>query len=132
VDDEPWVVQGLKLHLEVHYRVSIATSGAAGLELVGQDPPAAIVSDLRMPKMDGTDFLGRARERAPAAVRLLLTGQADLESVIAAVNHAQVFRLLVKPCKPAVLLQALEAACREHRRLVEDERMRRAFEGRGP
>lgn len=130
VDDEPRVVQGLRLHLEPHYRVSVATSGAAGLELVSHDPPAAIISDLRMPKMDGTDFLGRAREQAPWAVRLLLTGQADVESVIAAVNHSMVFRLLVKPCRPAVLLEALEAACREHRRLLEDEEIRRNFRKR--
>ncbi len=124
VDDEPRLVQGLRLHLEPHYRVSIATSGAAALELIGQDAPAVIVSDLRMPKMDGTELLGQARERAPATVRLLLTGQADLDSVIAAVNHARVFRLLVKPCRPAVLLEALEAACREHRRLIDERRAR--------
>jgi DNA-binding NtrC family response regulator len=129
VDDEPRVVQGLKLHLDLHYRVSLATSGVAGLEVVDRDPPAAIVSDLRMPDMDGAVFLGHARERAPAAIRLLLTGQADLDSVAAAVNQAQVFRLLVKPCRPTTLLEAIDIACREHRRLVEEQRNRRFVEG---
>ena len=126
VDDEPRVVQGLKLHLSPHHRVSTATSGAAALELLERDLPAAIISDLRMPDMDGTRFLSQARERAPETVRLLLTGQADLDAAIAAVNQAQVFRLLVKPCRPQLLLGALEEARAEHERLVAADRVRQS------
>jgi response regulator RpfG family c-di-GMP phosphodiesterase len=118
VDDEPRVVQGLKLHLEMHYRVSTATGGAEALRMVEADPPAAIISDLRMPEMDGTVFLSRARDRSPEAVRILLTGQADIDAAIAAVNHAQIFRLLTKPCRPSLLLNALKAATEEHQSLV--------------
>jgi response regulator RpfG family c-di-GMP phosphodiesterase len=118
VDDEPRVLQGLKLHLDLHYRVSTATGGAEGLQLVEADPPAAIVSDLRMPEMDGTLFLSKARDRSPETVRILLTGQADIDAAIAAVNHAQIFRLLTKPCRPGLLLNALKAATDEHQHLV--------------
>jgi response regulator RpfG family c-di-GMP phosphodiesterase len=118
VDDEPRVLQGLKLHLDMHYRVSTATGGAEALSLVEADAPAAIVSDLRMPEMDGTVFLSRARDRSPETVRILLTGQADMDAAIAAVNHAQIFRLLTKPCRPALLLNALKAATEEHDNLL--------------
>lgn len=115
VDDEPRVLQGLRLTLEPRYRVSTATSGAEALAVCAADPPGVVVSDLRMPGMDGTAFLSAVRDRAPDAVRILLTGQADLEAAIAAVNEARVFRLLTKPCRTEVLVETLEAARREHR-----------------
>jgi response regulator RpfG family c-di-GMP phosphodiesterase len=118
VDDEPRVLQGLKLHLDMHYRVSTANGGAEALRLVEADAPVAIVSDLRMPEMDGTVFLSRVRDRSPETVRILLTGQADMDAAIAAVNHAQIFRLLTKPCRPALLLNALKAATEEHENLL--------------
>jgi response regulator RpfG family c-di-GMP phosphodiesterase len=117
VDDEPRVLQGLKLNLETHYRVSTAPGGAEALRVVEADPPAAIISDLRMPQMDGTVFLSKVRDLSPETVRILLTGQADIDAAIAAVNHAQVFRLLTKPCRPALLLNALKAAVDEHQNL---------------
>jgi CheY-like chemotaxis protein len=115
VDDEPRVLQGLRLNLESRYRVSTATSGAEALALCAADPPGVVVSDLRMPGMDGTAFLSVVRDRAPHAVRILLTGQADLEAAIAAINQSRVFRLLTKPCRTELLIDTLEAARREHR-----------------
>jgi DNA-binding NtrC family response regulator len=93
-------------------------SATQALALFDQDPPAVVMSDLRMPEQDGLALIGRIHERWPDTVSILLTGQLDLEAAIAAVNEARVFRLLVKPCRPAVLLGALAAACQEHRRLV--------------
>jgi response regulator RpfG family c-di-GMP phosphodiesterase len=122
VDDEPRVLEGLVLNLRRHFRVSSASSGQAGLEIVERDPPAVVVSDMRMPVMDGATFLRGVRERAPDAVRILLTGQTDLDSAIAAVNQGQIFRFLTKPCSPAVLLAALEAAGEQHR-LISSERV---------
>jgi CheY-like chemotaxis protein len=117
VDDEPRVLQGLRLHLEPRYRVSTASSGAEALALCVADRPAVIISDLRMPEMDGTTFLSQVRSQAPATVRILLTGHADVDAAIAAVNQAQVFRLLTKPCRSAQLLGVIEEAQREHRTL---------------
>ncbi len=116
VDDEPKVLEGLALNLRRQYRVSTASNGQGGLAIVdGSDPPAVVVSDMRMPEMDGAAFLSRVKERAPDTVRLLLTGQADLESAIAAVNHGQVFRFLTKPCETPAFLTAIEAAVAQHR-----------------
>jgi response regulator RpfG family c-di-GMP phosphodiesterase len=122
VDDEPRVLEGLVLNLRRHYRVSTATNGLKGLEIIdGDDPPAVVVSDMRMPEMDGAAFLSRVKDRSPDTVRILLTGQADLDSAIAAVNHGQVFRFLTKPCSPQSFLAAVQAASDQHR-LITAER----------
>jgi len=123
VDDEPNVLQGFARQLRQQFSVSIAVGGAAGLELLARESPfAVVVSDMRMPGMDGATFLGRVREQAPDTTRVLLTGQADLEAAIAAVNQANIFRFLTKPCAPDVLCTALEAAAEQHR-LVTAERV---------
>ena len=122
VDDEPRVLEGLVLNLRRYYRVSTATSGQSGLAIIdGDDPPGVVVSDMRMPEMDGAAFLSQVKQRSPDTVRLLLTGQADLDSAIAAVNHGQVFRFLTKPCNPQIFLSAIQAAADQHR-LITAER----------
>jgi response regulator RpfG family c-di-GMP phosphodiesterase len=122
VDDEPRVLEGLVLNLRRNYRVSTAPNGQAGLALLdGDPPPAVVVSDMRMPEMNGATFLSHVKERSPDTVRILLTGQTDLDSAIAAVNHGQVFRFLTKPCNPQTLLAAIQAAAEQHR-LITAER----------
>jgi response regulator RpfG family c-di-GMP phosphodiesterase len=116
VDDEPNVLEGLSLHLRRRYAVSTATSGAAALDLLAREPDTGVViSDMRMPRMDGVALLSRARQVAPDAVRILLTGQADLMSAIGAINEGQLFRFLTKPCPPVALLAAVDAAAEQHR-----------------
>jgi response regulator RpfG family c-di-GMP phosphodiesterase len=123
VDDEPNVLSGLALHLRKRYDLVTATSGADALEILEQyKGTAVIISDMRMPVMDGAVFLSRSRDVAPDAVRLLLTGQTDMNSAIAAVNHGQIFRFLAKPCPPAALIAAVEAAIEQHR-LITSERV---------
>jgi len=123
VDDEPKVLEGLTLHLRRCYDIITATSGNAGLELLSRQADVAVVlSDMKMPGMNGATFLAQARRVAPDATRVLLTGQSDLESAIAAVNEGQIFRFLVKPCPPPVLLVAVEEAAKQHR-LVTAERV---------
>lgn len=116
VDDEPLVLEGLARHLRRRYDVLTATSGPAALEILHQDDDVAvIVSDMRMPGMDGATFLARARQVAPHTVRILLTGDADLSAAIATVNQGQIFRFLTKPCAPTALVFALAAATQQHR-----------------
>jgi CheY-like chemotaxis protein len=122
VDDEPRVLQGIRLNLEPRYRVSTASSAAEALSVCAADRPAVIISDLRMPEMDGMSFLTQVREQAPSTVRILLTGHADMDAAMAAVNEARVFRLLTKPCRSATLLGILEAATAEHRSLLAEDR----------
>jgi len=84
VDDEPKVLEGLALNLRRHFRVSMAMNGQTGLTIVeGADPPAIVISDMRMPEMDGASFLSQVKARSPDTVRLLLTGQTDIESAMA-------------------------------------------------
>lgn len=123
VDDEPNVLEGLSLHLRRRYDVTTALSGAAGLELLHRECDAGVVmSDMRMPGMDGATFLRKSRQVAPDAIRILLTGEGDLETAVAAVNDGQIFRFLTKPCPPPTLLAAVDAAAEQHR-LVTAERV---------
>lgn len=116
VDDEPNVLDGLARTLRSHYAVETATEGKVALDLIRTAESFAVVmSDQRMPQMTGTQFLAHARVLAPASVRVLLTGQADVESAIAAVNEGNIFRFLTKPCATDVLLKALDACCEQHR-----------------
>jgi response regulator RpfG family c-di-GMP phosphodiesterase len=114
---------GLELHLHRSYQIVTASCGHEGLTAVTEKGPFQVVlSDLRMPGMDGVTFLSKVRKVSPDSIRLLLTGQADLEAAIAAVNQGQLFRFLTKPCPPPTLLQAIESACEQHR-LVTAERV---------
>lgn len=121
VDDEPLVLEGVARHFRKRYDVLAATSAAAGLELLHQHSDVAvIITDMRMPGADGAAFLRLARQVAPDAVRLVLTGYADVTSAIAAVNEGQVFRFLTKPCSPPALILAVGAAARQHRLLTSE------------
>jgi CheY-like chemotaxis protein len=120
VDDEPNVLDGYRRALHGRLRVVTAGSGAAGLVEVAQaieqgTPFPVVVSDMMMPVMNGAEFLGRARALDPDAIQLLLSGQADLESTIAAVNGGNLFRFLTKPCATPDLEYALTAAVEQHR-----------------
>jgi len=105
------VLASLALTLGRHYRVETATSGKAALEMLRSRPHiAVIISDMRMPTMNGGQFLAASRKISPHARRILLTGHADTESAIAAVNEGAVFRFLTKPCPGAKLIEAVDAA----------------------
>lgn len=122
VDDEPQVLAGLETLLGRRYDVRTATSGPMALqEIMNGGPFTVIVSDYRMPGMDGAEFLAEVRKATPDSLRILLTGQASLDGAIAAVNSGNVFRFLTKPCAPADLLGALEDAV-DQARLVSTDR----------
>lgn len=123
VDDEPELLDGIRLSLRKSFDVVTAGSGPEGLELLAADEGdiLAVVSDMRMPQMSGAEFLTTVRNLHPDLPRILLTGQADLESAIAAVNEAKIFRFLSKPCPPDTLRETLDEAL-EHARLRTVER----------
>jgi response regulator RpfG family c-di-GMP phosphodiesterase len=119
VDDEPKVLEGLERTLEQYYEVFTAEGGEAGLHVLEEHGPfAVVVSDMRMPGMDGAAFLSAVSRKSPDTVRLLLTGQRDIESAISAVNRGNIFRFLAKPCPPDDLLRTVEAAQEQHRLLT--------------
>lgn len=116
VDDEPAVLEGLELQLGRRYEVHGTTQPAQALKMIDTMAPFAIVlSDMRMPGMDGAALLREIRNRQPHGVRMLLSGHADVGSAIAAVNDGGVFRFLTKPCPPAQLLAAFDAAAQHYR-----------------
>lgn len=122
VDDEPEVLNSFRRQLRGKFMVHSALGGAEGLNKVGSEGPfAVVVSDLKMPGMDGVTFLGRVKEQSPETVRIMLTGFADMENAMAAVNKSNIFRFLVKPCPEDQLIKALAAAIKQHR-LVKAER----------
>ncbi len=118
VDDDPALLTACERLLGRRFELDTADSGEAGLaKLTERGPFGVVVADQQMPEMDGVEFLAAVKQRAPDAVRIMLTGNADLEAVMRVVNGAGIFRLLTKPCQPDVLAKALEEALAE-RRLV--------------
>jgi response regulator RpfG family c-di-GMP phosphodiesterase len=122
VDDEPNVLDAIQRTLRKHVEVQTAPSGADGLRLLREAGPfALIISDMRMPAMNGAQFLAKARELAPDSVRMILSGQADLAATIAAVNEGHIYRFLSKPCPPEQLLAAVEDGLKQHRLLTAEK-----------
>lgn len=116
VDDDELILAALKRQLHSRFEVTTATDGKQALKaLMSEEPYAVVVSDLRMPGMDGVTLLYLIRQAAPNTVRVLLTGKADLEAATAAINEGNIFRLLNKPCPTGMLLRALEAAVEQYR-----------------
>jgi len=108
VDDEPHLLEGIARALHNRFEIHTATSGEQGLSLLQTAGPfALVVSDMRMPQMNGVQFLAKVRDQSPDSVRMILSGQSDLAATIAAVNEGNIFRFLNKPCAPQVLLAAV-------------------------
>ncbi|HXK17023.1 MAG TPA: response regulator [Polyangiaceae bacterium] len=123
VDDEPRVLQGLRQVLFKSFDLTPAPGGEAALAILDRGEAfEAVVSDMQMPHMNGATFLAEVRKRRPDVSRLLLTGHADIESAISAVNRGQIFRFLTKPCPPEELQAALGDAVAQHR-LITSERV---------
>lgn len=122
VDDEPQILASLKRQLGRHYQVLTAESGTVGLQLLEAAGDITVVlSDMRMPGMDGAEFLQKVQAQAPDTTRMLLTGETDLQSAISAVNHGGIYRFLTKPCPPEQLQQTMAEAVR-HNQLINAER----------
>ena len=99
LDDEPMVATALRsfLELETSYKVLTFTSPVRALEAAAEQPVHVVVADFMMPEMDGITFLRRLRETRPQATRILLTGYADKENAIRAINEAGLYYYLEKP-----------------------------------
>ncbi|MFN3561317.1 MAG: response regulator [Chloroherpetonaceae bacterium] len=110
VDDEPLILQSLRVLFD-DYTVFTAESGADGLELLKHHTIDVIISDQRMPKMSGVDFLRVAKEISPNAIRILMTGYADLQAVVDSVNVGEIFRYVNKPWNAEKLKETVRFAC---------------------
>ncbi|HUT94764.1 MAG TPA: HD domain-containing phosphohydrolase [Thermoguttaceae bacterium] len=122
VDDDQMLLETYQRQLRKFYRVEMALGAEEGLAAVAERGPfAVIVSDMRMPGMNGIQFLAKVREIAPDTVRMMLSGYADVESAIEAVNEGNIFRFLTKPCPRPTLIKAIDAGLGQYR-LVTAER----------
>jgi len=98
VDDEPLALEGLSRSVYREFKADLAEGPEAGLQKVKNDGPyVVVISDMRMPVMDGAEFLSRVRTLAPDSIRVMLTGYADTEAAVRAVNEGRIFRFLNKP-----------------------------------
>jgi response regulator RpfG family c-di-GMP phosphodiesterase len=98
VDDEPNILSALRRTLRAdRHRVLIAQSGPEALDLLEREPVDIVISDMRMPGMDGAALLERVHQRWPSNIRVLLTGHADTSAAVAAINRGRIFRYLTKP-----------------------------------
>lgn len=110
VDDEADILKSLTRVLRFDYDVVSFTSGAEALAYLDQDQPPIIISDMRMPEMDGAEFLRLARERSPDSIRFLLTGYSDMESTVRAVNEGGIHTYLSKPWDNQLLKETIAKA----------------------
>jgi response regulator RpfG family c-di-GMP phosphodiesterase len=122
VDDEENILHSIKRELRKRFEIYTAGSGNEALDILKKEGPfAVIVSDMRMPLMDGIQLLAAVKDQYPETVRLMLTGNADQETAIEAVNKGQIFRFLNKPCPTSTLVLAIALAERQYR-LITAER----------
>jgi response regulator RpfG family c-di-GMP phosphodiesterase len=122
VDDDPNILSAMQRNLRRRFEIDVALGPEEGIKhLSEQGPYAVVITDLRMPEMDGIQFLARAKEIAPDTIRMMLTGHGDMEVAIDAVNEGSIFRFLTKPCPPFRLVQAFSAGLVQYR-LVRAER----------
>lgn len=122
VDDEIHILDSMKRQLRKRFEVVTALSGREALEKCKKEGPFnVVVSDMRMPEMDGIELLSLIKEMYPDTVRMMLTGNADQQTAIEAVNKGQIFKFLNKPCPISVLAPSLALAFRQYR-LVTAER----------
>ena len=124
VDDEPDLLAGMVRSLRSeHFELTTAPGPEEALEMLrSRGPYAVIVSDLRMPVMDGVVLLAQARKLAPDTVRVLFTGAPDLDRAIAAINEGAIFRFLTKPCSRIMMAVTLKT-CVEQYELITGQRI---------
>ena len=134
VDDEESILKGFQLNLRKGFELHLASNGIEGLEVFEREKGFALVlSDMRMPEMDGATMLSEIKKRDSEVVTVLLTGHTDFESAIAAVNEGNVFRMLSKPCPPEMLIRVLGDGFAQHdliksKRILLDQTLRGAVD----
>jgi response regulator RpfG family c-di-GMP phosphodiesterase len=124
VDDDPNLLASCERNFRRQFTVETAAGGEAALEkIAAQGPYAVVISDRQMPRMDGITLLTRVREQAPDTVRIMLTGNVDLEGAIKVVNEGNIFRFLTKPCPPEILGKAVGDALAQFRLVTAEKEL---------
>jgi len=134
VDDEESILKGFQLNLRKEFELHLASNGVEGLEVFDREGGFALVlSDMRMPEMNGATMLSEIKKRDSEVVTVLLTGHTDFDSAMAAVNDGNVFRMLSKPCPPETLIKVLNDGLAQHdliksKRILLDQTLRGAVD----
>lgn len=124
VDDEEHILDGMRRSLRKVFDVHTALGPEAGIrELSTGGPFAVIVSDMRMPVMDGIEFLQRAKTICADSVRVMLTGNADQDTAVRAVNAGEIFRFLNKPCDIELLAKTLGSCLRQYQLVTAEKEL---------
>ncbi|MBP8168233.1 MAG: response regulator [Azonexus sp.] len=124
VDDEPGILSSLRRLFRPHgYRILVAESGALGLAELEKTPVDLVISDMRMPEMDGATFLKAVRQRWPDTVRILLTGYADVTSTVAAINDGEIYHYVSKPWDDTEIVNTVREALERYRLKQENLRL---------
>ena len=122
VDDEPNLTSALVRSLDrSQFEIFTADSAQKGLMILAGNDIDVVVSDERMPGMTGSQFLSEVRKQWPNTIRMILSGQADLEAAVRAINEGEVYRFLLKPCHPKELQMTILQGLQQ-KRLVEQSR----------
>ncbi|HVO64270.1 MAG TPA: HD domain-containing phosphohydrolase [Terriglobales bacterium] len=124
VDDDSNVLDGYRRSLSREFLLETAIGSEQALALIQKNGPyAVIVSDMRMPGMNGIQLLSAAKTASPDTIRIILTGNADLQTAIDAINEGSIFRFLIKPCNREVMAKILTAALMQHRLVMAEKEL---------
>ena len=124
VDDDANILNAYRRTLRKQFSIETVLGGAKGLAKISHNGPyAVVVSDMRMPEMNGIEFLEKVQEISPDTVRMMLTGFADINTAIEVVNRGNIFRFLTKPCDPKEFAVSLEAGLKQYRLVMAEKEL---------
>ena len=124
VDDDSNILDGYRRSLGHEFLIETAMGGEQALKLAADNGPySVVVSDMRMPKMDGIQLLSKIKAQSPDTIRIILTGNADIDTAINAINEGSIFRFLNKPCSREVMAKTLTAALLQYRLVTAEKQL---------
>jgi response regulator RpfG family c-di-GMP phosphodiesterase len=123
VDDEPANLRMLERLFRKDYRILTATNGEEALEVLKQEDVTLIITDQRMPGMNGTQLLRESLGTNPDAIKIILTGYSDIDALVEAINTARVYRFVSKPWDPTALKQVVQDAFNEHEKFLQQKQL---------
>ena len=124
VDDDSNILEGYRRILSREFHLDTALGGEQALKLVAESGPyAVVISDMRMPGMDGIQLLSKIKAQSPNTVRMMLTGNADVQTAIDAINEGSIFRFLNKPCSKEMMAKSLTAALMQYRLVTAENQL---------
>ncbi len=124
VDDDSNILEGYRRSLSREFRLETAVGGHQALGLAAENGPyAVVVSDMRMPGMDGIQLLSKIKAQSPDTIRVMLTGNGEIDTAINAINEGSIFRFLTKPCSKEAMAKTLTAALVQYRLVTAEEQL---------